>query len=435
MNQRSIFALLLMAAFVGYLWFEDHSSKKFSWERGLSIKKNQPYDLSVFFQTIGEEYKENFTEIGEKESLEENKSLVELKKPAIWMFTGRVCFLTESEAGILANHLKKGGTVFISAERMPKSLFREIPALKNCLTDFNEYDAFNVEFSHPDVKPKRYRFLHYDRAEPAKAYWNTFFMDTSSSVKPEYKENSLDSGAISVLSSSNLSQPDFIRIRLGAGSLYLHANPVMFANVYQTMPSGRDYFASVLQHLPGNSIVFDHSAGIPKKEAEVMSYRNFLDFIRSEPALKNAGQLLLISGLLYLAFAGRRKQRSIPVIEPPANHTMAFIDAIGRFYKNEQQNALVFRRERAQFFSFVQHQFRIRLSALEGEELVKLSSKSGVALATLQHIAELYFRYQQKASLSDTELIEINKATSRFYNEYRNNYGKSGNSKRTAKSA
>lgn len=435
MNQRSIFTLLLMAAFIGYLWFENHSSRNFSWERGLSINKNQPYDLSVFFQTIEEEYKDNFSEIGENESLKGNISLLETHKPSVWMYTGRVCYLSKAEAGILANHLKKGGTVFISAERMPQSLFSEIPALRNCLTDFYEYDAFRVEFSHPEIKPKHHRFLHYEMAEPAMAYWNSFFMDTSSLVQPEQKENSIDSGAISVLSSTPQSQPDFLRVRFGSGSLYLHANPVMFSNVYQTLPSGRDYFAAVLRHIPGKSIVFDHSAGIPKQEDEFMSHGNFLDFIRKEPPLWNAGQLLLISCLLFLAFAGRRKQRSIPVIEPPANHTMAFIDAIGRFYKNEQQNALVFRRERAQFFSFVQHQFRIRLSALEEEDIVKLSLKSGVGIETIRKIADMHSRYHQKNALSDTELIEINKATSRFYNEYRNNYGKSGNSKRSAKSA
>jgi hypothetical protein len=348
------------------------------------------------------------------------------------MFAGRNCYLSRAEAGILKNHIKKGGTVFISAENLPIALMSEIPALQ---IESNQYDAFDVVFRHPEVKPKNHRFLHYTLAKPVSGLWNSFYSDPSNVKKDENKGDAFDSGAISVVSSTYQSRPDFIRIRLGLGSLYLHANPVMFANVYQTLPQGRKYFASVLRHLPGTRLIFDQSAGIPKKEAETMANRNFLDFIRNEPALWNAGQLLLISGLLFLAFAGRRKQRSIPVLEPPANHTMAFIDAIGRFYKNEQQNALVFRRERAQFYSFVQHQFRLRLATLEEEELAKLSMKSGVALATLQHIAVMYSKHQQKASLSDAELIEINKATSRFYNEYRNNYGKSGNTKRTSKPA
>jgi hypothetical protein len=83
----------------------------------------------------------------------------------------------------------------------------------------------------------------------------------------------------------------------------------------------------------------------------------------------------------------------------------------------------------------LQYQFRIRLRSLQEDELKKLSEKSGVALNTINNLVRIHEKYAQNGELSAAELIETNKAIGRFYEEYRNNYGKSGNTKRTAKPA
>ena len=56
-------------------------------------------------------------------------------------------------------------------------------------------------------------------------------------------------------------------------------------------------------------------------------------------------------------------------------------------------------------------------------------------MAVLQNLAKKIEKYRYHEQLTGTELIEVNKAIGAFYQEYRNNYGKSGNTKRTAKPA
>lgn len=434
MNNRAVIVGLVLLSLVGLLYFINRDGNKYKWNRTYRLGENEPYDLSIFYETIKTEYGGQFDEIKDNESLTDNTKDINPGNADIYMFVGRNCYLTADEAAVLKDHVFEGGTAFISAAGMPEALLDAFPLLKNTETEVNDYDSFPVVFRHKQANPSRVVFYHYNRLIPESRGWLTF----QSFTKPEetdFSPGSEDPTGLAIVSANPQKGPDFICIYHGSGKLFLHANPVMFGNVYQTLPYGRAYLSNVLRHLPGNRVVFDRGAGFPKKDAVTSENSNMLDFIKGEPALWYAWQLLLVSVVLFLVFAGRRKQRGIPVIEPPANHTMAFVDAIGRFYKNEKQNALVYQREWNQFVSFLQQQFRFRLKSLNEEELKKLSDKTGVSIKTIEHVVSVHEKYRHHESLSAAELTETNKAIGRFYQEYRKNYGKSGNTKRTAKSA
>jgi hypothetical protein len=433
-NNRAVIVGLVLLSLVGLLYFINRDGNKYKWNRTYRLGENEPYDLSIFYETIKTEYGGQFDEIKDNESLTDNTKDINPGNADIYMFVGRNCYLTADEAAVLKDHVFEGGTAFISAAGMPEALLDAFPLLKNTETEVNDYDSFPVVFRHKQANPSRVVFYHYNRLIPESRGWLTF----QSFTKPEetdFSPGSEDPTGLAIVSANPQKGPDFICIYHGSGKLFLHANPVMFGNVYQTLPYGRAYLSNVLRHLPGNRVVFDRGAGFPKKDADTSENSNMLDFIKGEPALWYAWQLLLVSVVLFLVFAGRRKQRGIPVIEPPANHTMAFVDAIGRFYKNEKQNALVYQREWNQFVSFLQQQFRFRLKSLNEEELKKLSDKTGVSIKTIEHVVSVHEKYRHHESLSAAELTETNKAIGRFYEEYRKNYGKSGNTKRTAKSA
>lgn len=434
MNNRAVIVGLVLLSLVGLLYFLNRDGNKYKWNRTYRLGENEPYDLSIFYETIKTEYEGRFEEIKDNESLSENTKDINPGNADIYMFVGRNCYLTADEAAVLKDHVFEGGTAFISAVGMPEALLDAFPLLKNTETEVNDYDSFPVVFRHKQTNPSRVVFYHYNRLIPESRGWLTY----QSFTKPEetdFSPGSEDPTNMAIVSANPQKGPDFICIYHGSGKLFLHANPAMFGNVYQTLPYGRAYLSNVLRHLPGNRVVFDRGAGFPKKDANTSENSNMLDFIKGEPALWYAWQLLLVSVVLFLVFAGRRKQRGIPVIEPPVNHTMAFIDAIGRFYKNEKQNALVFQREWNQFVSFLQQQFRFRLKSLNEEELKKLSDKTGVSLKTIEHVVSIHGKYRNHESLGAAELTETNRAIGRFYEEYRKNYGKSGNTKRTAKSS
>lgn len=434
MTKRTILIAVLLLVFAGFLWYFSGNGNKYKWSRTLRLEENEPYDLSVFYKTIKAEYHSQFDEITDNESFADNSKDLNPGNSDIYMFVGKNCYLTQNEVATLKDHVFNGGTAFISAERMSESLFDAFPILEKVQIEDMLFDSFVVAFRHPEASPKKFTFLNYYRLKPENGNWFTFH---SGNIKSDtvFENRDDDFGNLAVVSSNAVGGADFICLYYGSGKLFLHANPTMFSNVYQTFPYGRQYLAVLLRHLPGNRVVFDRGAGFPKKDAEARGHTNLLEFIKSEASLWYAWQLLLVSVGLFLIFAGRRTQRNIPVIEPPRNHTMGFVDAIGRFYKSERQNALVFQREWAQFLSFLQYQFRIRLRSLQEDELKKLSEKSGVALNTINNLVRIYEKYAQNGELSAAELMETNKAIGRFYEEYRNNYGKSGNTKRTAKPA
>ena len=433
-NNRLVIICLVLASLLGLWYFATQMESRYKWYRTYRLEENEPYDLSLFYRTLKAEYGDQFDEIQDNESLEETYNRLSPGNADIYMYVGRNCYLTPQEVTKLKSHIYEGGTAFVSANGLPEALLNDFPVLQKTFLKSEYLDSFPVQFRHPQAKPSAYTFFHYKRMKNEPETWNVFSSGRKNDTLFEASEE--DFGAVALVSAHPNLGPDMICVYHGSGRLFLHANPAMFGNVYQTRKYGRNYLATILKHLPGKRLVFDRGAGFPKKDAfSKSSGGNLLSFIKSQPPLWYAWQVLLVSVMLFLVFAGRRKQRSIPVIEAPVNHTMAFVDAVGRFYKNEKQNALVFHREWSQFLVFVRQQFRIRLQTLSEEELQRLADRSGVSLRTISRLMATHEKYRIFSELSNQELTETNEAIGQFYQEYRKNYGKSGNTKRTTKPA
>ena len=56
-------------------------------------------------------------------------------------------------------------------------------------------------------------------------------------------------------------------------------------------------------------------------------------------------------------------------------------------------------------------------------------------MPVLQNLAGTVEKYKNHEELTGNELMDANKALGAFYQEHKKNYGKSGNTKRTAKPA
>jgi hypothetical protein len=274
--------------------------------------------------------------------------------------------------------------------------------------------------------------MHYYKNEPTREEWYYFSRGYVEVIDTQTKWQESDeyepvqdemTEELEFISMSDKENPDFILLRVGAGRLYLHANPVLFSNYYLTKKQGRNYAENVLKFLPDKRLIWDLSAVLPREDAEFrQSGRNMLAFVSSQPGLWAAWKLLFISVALFLIFAGRRLQRSIPVIQAPVNHTMAFVKAVGRFYYGEKQNVVVFRKEWNQFLIFIRQHFRIN-GINSDRDIAILSERSGVEQELIREIRVKYEKYSIFTELKGDELMDMNKSLSRFYSEYKK-YGR-----------
>lgn len=439
-NDRIVLITLVVALVLGgAFWFMGREKPtRFKWNRALRLDRQEPYDLSVFYNTLKSEYTGRFSEIQGHSALKDEIHAFSPQMGDIYVYAGEKLNLTREECSLLAGFISSGGTAFVSASALPDALLKQFPVLQTAYVKSLFLDTFRTRFRHPSVKPAEYVFPHYSGREVSPAEWYVLSNDMNGAGDMDslYADMEATTESLVIVSSSKGQGADMIIVHHDAGQLILHLNPAMLANVYLSKPSGRQYLAAVFGHLPAGRVIFDLSARLPKQDASPREPRsNMLDFVRSQPTLRYAWWLLLGSVALFLIFGGRRRQRSIPVIQPPVNHTMAFVDAIGRFYHSERQNALVFRREWNQLMVFIRQHFRISTMGTSDEDVRRLADRSGVSEETIRHILRMYEKYRIFSELKPDELTEINQAIGRFYQEYQLKYGKSKSGKRTAQPA
>lgn len=438
---RVIFITLALALLLGWLFFGGSGPRhKHDWRTLLRSDKKSPYDLSVFYATIKAEYGSRYNEIPANSGFLRIRDEISPENGDLYLFAGKKAYLTEAEARQLARFVSRGGKVFMSVESLPGSLPEQLqqPGLY-IKGDYSE--GYFTEFTNQKLKPGRYFFRHRFGTDFASTEWNQ--IDFRNSLYDDMSsENEMNAKlARIVLSEGDADSArvekgaDFMMIKYGQGCLYLHSNPVLLSNYHLNSESGPSYLSNIFSHLPDANVWVDFSAAIPKLEAEFGGKdRNMLDFIRSQKGLW-AAWILLLSGVgAFLAFGGRRIQRSIPVIEPPVNHTMAFIDAVGRFYKTQKQNALVFRREWNQLNIYVRQNFRLNISS-DDAGIRKLSERSGVTENAIRQLLVKYEKYRIFSELRPEELKDMNQAINQFYLEHRSQYGKSNKRKQSAQSA
>ena len=440
-SNRVIWIMVGLAVLFGavYFFIGGGRQSKYNWNTALRSDKNEPYDLSVFYKTLKDEYGPNYEEIPANSGFFKQKEKLSAEEGDVYFFAGKKPYLTDLECKELALFISKGGHVFFATNSVPYVLMKYLHH-GDVYTRSLYSEDYYVSFSNPNIKNRNFHFLHWYRYEKSENNWNVVKFQYDSEQYDDTLAIDVESELVTISqagedSAGTNAGSDFISINFGKGKFYYLANPVLLSNYYLTKDEGRKYLSVIFSHIPDKKLWVDWSAAIPKPEATFSGNRsNMLDFIRNEKALWHAWVLLLAGVGLFLVFGGRRKQRCIPVLEPPVNHTMAFIDAVGRFYKTEKQNALVFKREWNQFNIYVRQHFRMTFSADE-LQMKKLAERSGVKEETIKNIIVKYEKYRIFSELQPDELTDINSAINQFYKEHKTKYGKPTERTGTAQSA
>ena len=400
--------LLLLAVFTG------GPDSKYTWTRTLRTDQQQPYDLSIFYETL-KETAPTVEEIPLKSSIEKFREKLLQNPNSVYFYIGPRFFLTQQENSIFQEFVTAGGTLFISCTGFPDNLLSSVNGLQDLEVNSVFDPSIDIRFSHPQLDKQLYHFEHRSKNENHSATW-FYFQDKAYTYEDSFVWDSYKFQGMTGISHIN-GMPDFVRVKFGQGQIYLHSNPVFFSNLYMKTTQGRNYLQNVFRHIPTQKIWFDRSAGLQKLDAEMgQGQMSILEYIRHYPGLYYAFLSLCIGIGLFILFGGRRVQRPIPVMEKPRNNTLEFVNSIGHFYFQEKNNKLVLEKSWNQFVFFVRQHFRMNIQQADPELPSKLSLKAGVdpeIIAEIFRKREVYRLYTQ---VSAHELAEMEKALQQFYN-------------------
>ncbi len=123
--------------------------------------------------------------------------------------------------------------------------------------------------------------------------------------------------------------PMAVEFRIGKGKVILSSTPLMFTNY--ALLDGENYgYAFRLLTVAGPHPVVRTEAYLP--HAARGEAPSPLRYVISRPPLHWALLLTVLGILLFMVFTARRRQRVIPVIAPPQNHSLEFVRLVGTLY-------------------------------------------------------------------------------------------------------
>jgi hypothetical protein len=209
----------------------------------------------------------------------------------------------------IIDFVKKGNFCFIAAEDFNDSLQKE---LKFSVSPLLHYDKKNVQFT-----------LRLNRKKITYNY-NNIITDYYFEKYPS---------SCRILGRNNKKKPNLILIKKGKGTFLLSTFPFAFTNTALLYSNNEKYAFSILSLLPQQHTTMDEFFTAYGRGA-----RTPLRVILRNDVLRKVYFLSLILLILFILFKARRKQRVIPVIKPPANESLNFIQMIGKLYFQKRNN-------------------------------------------------------------------------------------------------
>ena len=181
----------------------------------------------------------------------------------------------------------------------------------------------------------------------------------------------IDSSRTAILGRNEAGEPTLVRVGVGEGAFLVSSTPLAFTNAALSDGDGAEYLEGVFSYIPDVDRVIWDERYKPLREGG-----SPLDVVARTPSLLWAITLIVLGGLLFLFFRGRRWQRPIPVVAPPPNAQREFARTIGRLhFVNGDRGWLAQRKARV----FEDH-IRTRLG-LPDADLSDASAKQAAARA------------------------------------------------------
>jgi len=140
-----------------------------------------------------------------------------------------------------------------------------------------------------------------------------------------------------------------------------------------------------------------------------------MHYILASKSLKWAYFISLIGVLFYIIFEGKRKQRSIRIIKPLKNQTLAFTRTIANMYFEKQEHKNIAEHQIQYFLEYLRTDLHIPTQDLFDDDFQKqLASRSDVSIEHIQKLFIKIKRVYNRNKLTQQDLEELTKLIENF---------------------
>ncbi|RDC64266.1 DUF4350 domain-containing protein [Adhaeribacter pallidiroseus] len=389
MRNYRISLALLGILFAALVTVEYYQPKPIDWRQTFVNQDKIPYGTYVLYQLLP--------------NLFRNQEITTVRQPILnqleeapvrntnYIFINNEFDLDSLDQQALLAHVARGNQVFIAAESFARKFTDTLGFTVRFTYKKPVKDRFEIYFINPNLGKQRY-FLKKEKSE---GYIT---------LRKKAQATALGRNSAGLL--------NFIAIRFGKGVFYLNTVPAAFTNYYVLSPQHANYAATALSYLPTQPVFWDEY-----QKQGGMGEQSVFRVLLAHPPLRWAYYITLVALVLYVLFEGKRTQRVIPILEPPANETLAFVRVVGNLYFNNRNHKNIAEKKIRYFLEYLRLHFYETSPVNDPEAQERIAARSGVALIEVNELFYLLQKIHTVPIITDENLGQLNQQLEAFYHQ------------------
>ena len=157
------------------------------------------------------------------------------------------------------------------------------------------------------------------------------------------------------------------------GAFLINKAPIAMTNYFLLQENNKSYFEHVLSYFSEypTSVTWYSFLNKYANEDSEFDWRKLF----KQPALFFAFILLIAMMVLYVLFAGKRRQRIIPILEHQQNTSLEFIETVGNLYYTKKDNANLAEKMIKHYLENIRLKYTLRSTELDAHFANQLAHK------------------------------------------------------------
>jgi hypothetical protein len=319
-----------------------------------------------------------------------------------YFFFNSSVYFDQSETRKILNWVGEGNTLFISAHMISPTLMDSLGLELRPLISLDQLENQPLfQLSNPVLKSDQP--FHFDKDIDLIEFTE---MDTAQTLV--LGEFDVQRGA----DNWTLEKPkvNFIEKPYGEGMVYFHTFPAAFSNYFLLKEDNLTYLEGLLSYLPKEGPIFYDNHYKDGKSF----FTSPLYVLLNDRYLKMAYYMVLTMAFLWVVFEGKRKQKSIPVVKPPSNQTLAFTQTIAGMYLDKKSHNTMAIHQINHFMEYLRNHFRVNTEDRDEEWINRIAEKSQNELDFTRDLFDYIARIEAQPEIAEGTLINLNKKIEAF---------------------
>lgn len=333
MRSRSMFLGALVLLFAIFLMVECHLPRRFVWKPTFAHHDAQPFGCMLFDSVMASSLPNGYTT--------DDRTLWQLQCDSVFTSPKAILLLSddsqkEDVSGIM-ELVRQGHTALVSAT----SLWAWRDTLGFSSTWMGNFDL--KSFIGDTITRSYVKFMD-DGSTYLLNHDLVGGFEVPDSVPCHVLARAfdvnMDNGVIPAEAVDTLSDEDMkviaVSLSVGKGRIIVVATPLLMTNYGILNPDAGSYVWKIMSqvaHLPVIRVQGSCERMENRQESSIFYV------LLERPPMRWALYLVLTTIVVFCIFTARRRQRAVPVIRQPQNHSLEFVKLIGTLYYQESDHA------------------------------------------------------------------------------------------------